>query len=150
MAGRTGADWPDNLQRFAALSRVARRCSGAARRAGRRTCVHAHDWQAGLAAAYLHFGGGTRPATVMTVHNLAFQGRFPAGLLGTLGLPAQAWGIDGVEYYGGIGTLKAGLLLSPTASRRCRRPMPRRSRRRRAGWAWTGCSAAAAATCKAS
>jgi starch synthase len=48
----------------------------------------------------------------MTVHNLAFQGQFPAGLLGALGLPPQAWSIDGVEYYGGIGYLKAGLQLS--------------------------------------
>ena len=40
--------------------------------------VHAHDWQAGLAPAYLHYAGGPRPRTVMTVHNLAFQGQFPA------------------------------------------------------------------------
>ena len=40
--------------------------------------VHAHDWQAGLAPAYLHYDGRPRPGTVMTVHNLAYQGKFPA------------------------------------------------------------------------
>ena len=50
---------------------------GGDRRRSRRDIVHAHDWQAGLAPAYLHYGGGPRPGTVMTVHNLAFQGRFP-------------------------------------------------------------------------
>ncbi|MDT8264414.1 glycogen/starch synthase, partial [Roseomonas sp. DSM 102946] len=69
----------------------------------------AHDWQAGLAPAYLHYGEGRRPGTVMTVHNLAFQGQFPPHLLAELGLPPEAWSIDGVEYYGAIGFLKAGL-----------------------------------------
>ena len=109
--GPDGADWPDNLQRFAALSRVGAML-GRGSAGWAPDVLHAHDWQAGLAAAYLHFGGASRPATVMTVHNLAFQGRFPAGQFGTLGLPERAWGIDGVEFYGGIGTLKAGLLLS--------------------------------------
>ena len=111
-----GADWGDNLQRFAALSQV-----GAALGRGAvgwaPDVVQAHDWQAGLVPAYLHFGaghfsGGARPATVMTVHNLAFQGRYPAYQFGLLGLPPEAWSIDGVEFYGGIGTLKAGLRLA--------------------------------------
>jgi len=81
--------------------------------------VHAHDWQAGLAAAYLRYsgsgsgvGGGGGPATVMTVHNLAFQGQVAADLLSKLRLPPRAYGIDGVEYYGSIGMLKAGIALS--------------------------------------
>ena len=74
--------------------------------------VHAHDWQAGLTAAYLHFSGARGPATVMTVHNLAFQGQVPASLLGELRLPPRAYVIDGVEYYGSIGMLKAGVALS--------------------------------------
>jgi glucose-1-phosphate adenylyltransferase len=63
--------------------------------------VHAHDWQAGSLPAYLTTADGPRPATVMTVHNLAFQGQFPADLLG------DHWDcrhtrshVDGVEYYG--------------------------------------------------
>ena len=74
--------------------------------------------------AYLAYGGDRRPATVFTVHNLAYQGQFPADLLDRLRLPAQAWGIDGVEHYGAIGFLKAGLqfadritTVSPTYAR---------------------------------
>ena len=73
------------------------------------TSCMAHDWQAGLMPAYLHYGGATVPPTVMTVHNLAFQGRYHAGLLSSLGLPDDAFPINGVEYYGDIGYLKAGL-----------------------------------------
>ena len=62
--------------------------------------VHAHDWQAGLAPAYLHYAGAIEPPTVMTIHNLAFQGQFPAYLLAFLGLPAEAFTVHGVEYYG--------------------------------------------------
>jgi starch synthase len=71
--------------------------------------LHAHDWQAGLAPAYLHYANGPRPGTVMTVHNLAYQGKFPHEMLDTFGLPAQSFTIHGVEYYGTISFLKAGL-----------------------------------------
>lgn len=107
-AGPEG-DWPDNAQRFAALGRVAERLARGLLPAFVPDVVHAHDWQAGLAPAYLHYGEGRRPGTVMTVHNLAFQGQFPPHLLAELGLPPEAWSIDGVEYYGAIGFLKAGL-----------------------------------------
>ncbi len=105
-----GRDWPDNAERFAALAKM-----GAAIAAGllpgyRAEVLHAHDWQAGLAPAYLHYAGGShRPGSVITIHNLAFQGRFPAELFAKLELPPEALGIDGVEYYGGVGFLKAGL-----------------------------------------
>jgi starch synthase len=107
-----GQDWPDNAERFAALSRVAAEIGRGLLPAFVPDVVHAHDWQAGLVPAYLHYAGGERPGTVMTVHNLAFQGRFPAALLRRLGLPAAAFSMDGVEYYGGIGYLKAGLRLA--------------------------------------
>ena len=91
--------------------------------------VHAHDWQTGLAPAYLHYAAGPRPATVMTVHNLAFQGQFPSGLLTQLGLPAHAYATDGVEYYSSIGYLKSGLqfadritTVSPTYALEIRTP----------------------------
>ena len=51
--------------------------------------VHAHDWQAAMAVVYLHFHAGPRPGTVLTVHNLAFQGRYRASLFPRLGLPAS-------------------------------------------------------------
>jgi starch synthase len=109
-----GRDWPDNSQRFAALSLVAAEIGGGLLARYRPHAIHAHDWQAGLAPAYLHYRAGRkrgarRPGTVITVHNLAFQGHFPAALMPTLLLPPPALSIDGVEYYGGIGFLKAGL-----------------------------------------
>ncbi len=108
-----GGDWPDNPLRFAALARIGADIGLGAVAGFVPDVVHAHDWQAGLAPAYLHYeGGGRRPATVMTIHNLAFQGQIPATLLGVLGLPASSYAIDGVEYYGAIGMLKAGLLLA--------------------------------------
>jgi starch synthase len=107
-----GHDWPDNAERFAALSQVAAEIGMGMLPRCRPHVVHSHDWQAGLAPAYIHYRGGQRPGTVITVHNLAFQGRFPADLLATLGLPASALSMEGVEYYGGIGFLKAGLRLA--------------------------------------
>jgi len=67
---------------------------------------------AALTAAYLVYDGGPRPGTVLTIHNIAFQGHYSAALLAELGLPPYAMAIDGVEYFGGIGFLKAGLQLS--------------------------------------
>ena len=124
-----GWDWPDNARRFAALGRVAADMGQGLAPGFVPDIVHAHDWQAGLAAAYLHFDGRPRPGTVMTIHNIAFQGAFPAYLLHELGLPPAAFTLDGVEYYGQIGFLKAGLRLSdrittvsPTYAREIRTP----------------------------
>ncbi len=104
-----GGDWPDNAQRFAALGRAAADIGLGCLPSFVPDIVHAHDWQAGLAPAYLRYADRRGPGTVMTVHNLAFQGGFPASLLGELGLPSAALSVEGVEYYGGIGFLKAGL-----------------------------------------
>lgn len=104
-----GTDWPDNGTRFAALARMAADIGLGAVSTFVPDVVHAHDWQAGLAPAYLHLSRRERPGTVMTVHNLAYQGKFPQGMLGEFGLPAESFTISGVEYYGGIGFLKAGL-----------------------------------------
>jgi starch synthase len=107
-----GGDWPDNALRFAALAACATAIGRGIVAGYLPDIVHAHDWQAGLAVALLHYGGKPRPHTVMTVHNLAFQGLFPAHLLATVGLPPHAFGIDGVEYHGTISYLKAGLALA--------------------------------------
>jgi len=107
-----GRDWPDNARRFAALSRAAADIGQGLTPSFVPDIVHAHDWQAGLVAAYLRLVDGPRPGTVITVHNIAFQGIFPADLLFELGLPASVFTVDGVEYYGQIGFLKAGLQLS--------------------------------------
>jgi starch synthase len=110
--GADGREWPDNALRFAALAAVAADLGRGRVPELRPDIVHAHDWQAGLVPAFLRYGTGAHARTVMTVHNLAFQGQFPHELLATLGLPPRAFAIDGVEYYGSIGFLKAGLALA--------------------------------------
>jgi starch synthase len=124
-----GLDWPDNAQRFAALSRVGADIARGLIPGWQPDVVHGHDWQAGLTPAYLRFTEGPPAPFVMTIHNLAFGGRFPTGLLPSLGLPWASYSLDGVEYYGGIGTLKAGVRLadrvttvSPTYAREICRP----------------------------
>jgi starch synthase len=117
-------DWPDNAFRFAALAQIAARIGQGLVPSFIPEIVHAHDWQAGLAPALLHYAGGRRPGTIMTVHNLAFQGQFPAHLLAAIGLPPESFAIGGVEFHGTISYLKAGLqfadritTVSPTYSR---------------------------------
>jgi starch synthase len=104
-----GRDWLDNPQRYGALSSAAAEiCHGLV--AGYRPdIVHVHDWQAAMTLAYLNYTDGLRPKSVITVHNLAFQGQYPSSILGSLALPQRAFAVDGVEYYGMIGFLKAGL-----------------------------------------
>jgi starch synthase len=110
--GPDGLNWPDNAQRFAALARVGADIGLGAVDAFRPQVVHAHDWQAALATAYLYYADGPRPGTAITIHNIAFQGHFPSSIFGELGLPPYAFTIDGVEYFGGVGYLKAALRLS--------------------------------------
>jgi len=110
-----GRDWDDNWRRFAALARAAADIAGGAAKGLRFDCVHAHDWQTALVPAYLRFapvGGARDVASVVTIHNMAFQGYFPAEIFPHLGLPKAAWSVDGVESYGGVGFLKAGMQLA--------------------------------------
>lgn len=107
--GPDGKDWPDNWRRFAALASAAADTGKGEIAAFVPQIVHAHDWQAALSAAYLHFAAGPAAKTVVTVHNLAFQGHYPASVFSALKLPASAFAVNGVEYYGGVGYLKAGL-----------------------------------------
>jgi starch synthase len=113
-----GLEWPDNGIRFAALGAAAAALAigtvpGRDIRSGLGfDVVHVHDWQASLTSAYLHFHPGRRPGTVLTVHNLAFQGMFPASLFPSLGLPDAAFSVDGLEFYNLVGFLKAGLVYS--------------------------------------
>jgi starch synthase len=105
-----GNDWPDNPLRFAALARVGASIAQGLLPAWQPSVVHVHDWQAALVPAYLNYDAlPLRVGSVITVHNLAFQGQFPLSLLPSLGLPPWSFTIEGVEYYGAIGFLKAGL-----------------------------------------
>jgi starch synthase len=105
--GPDGKDWPDNAQRFAALSKAAAELTRGALGSYKADILHMHDWQAALAAVYVRYNGG--PKTIITVHNIAFQGQFPASVFAGLDLPPQAFAIDGLEFYGNVGFLKGGL-----------------------------------------
>lgn len=103
-----GLDHTDNWLRFAALSRAGSDIAGGILADFQPDVVHAHDWQAGLTPAYMRYNGVDRPS-VITIHNIAFQGHYAASVFSGLELPPQAFALDGVEYYGGVGFLKAGL-----------------------------------------
>ena len=108
--GPEGRDWLDNHLRFGLLSRVAAwLASDASTLAWKPDIVHCNDWQTGLAAAYLHYLPGRRAKSLFTLHNLVFQGLFDHASLFELGLPDEAWRMDGVEFYGYLSFLKAGL-----------------------------------------
>jgi starch synthase len=107
--GPDGWDWPDNWRRFAALSWVAGELGLGMVEGYRPNVIHSHDWQAGLAPAYIKFSGRHDVRTVMTVHNMAFKGFFGAEIFGQLRLPPEAFGLGGVEFYGGVSYLKAGM-----------------------------------------
>ncbi|MGE0501520.1 MAG: glycogen synthase GlgA [Rhizobiaceae bacterium] len=128
-ADPTGADYTDNWRRYAALGKAASEVAGGALMTWRPDVVHAHDWQAAMTPAYMRYGGAPDVPSVITVHNLAFQGQFGASIFPGLGLPSEAMGLDGVEYYGGVGYLKAGLqsawaitTVSPTYAEEIRTP----------------------------
>jgi starch synthase len=107
----SGSDWPDNALRFALLARVAALLAGeSSPLAWRPQVLHCNDWQTALAPAYLHFAGGARAATVMCVHNLAFQGLFPPATAAEVELPPPAYSVDGAEFHGRLSFLKAGLV----------------------------------------
>ena len=103
-----GSDWPDNADRFAALCWAARALALGADETWQPDIVHCHDWQAGLLPAYLA-DAPERPKTVMTIHNIAFQGVTAPEDLARLRLNPNQFSIEGVEYHGLISSLKAGL-----------------------------------------
>ncbi len=105
--GPDGKDWSDNARRFAALGRAAADAGQGKFDSKPFDLLHLHDWQAALTSAYLRHEGG--PPSVVTIHNIAFQGKFPASVFSALGLPSSAFGIDGLEYYGGVSYLKGGM-----------------------------------------
>ncbi|MGE4291947.1 MAG: glycogen synthase GlgA [Desulfovibrio sp.] len=105
-------DYFDNCERFTFFVRAA--LSWCRQMDAAPAVVHAHDWQSALAPVFIHYLRQSDPfwkdtRTVMTIHNLAFQGRFSFRLFENCGLPGEAWNIDGVEYYGDFNLLKGGI-----------------------------------------
>lgn len=124
-----GRDYPDNHLRFGALGRVGAEIARNGAGDFLPDVLHAHDWQAGLAPAYLALTPGRRVVSVTTIHNIAFQGIFGAFVLPQLDLPVQGFTVDGFEYHGSVSYLKAGLVfadhittVSPTYARELSEP----------------------------
>ena len=108
-----GRDWIDNPLRFGMLSHAAAvLSSGSSPLQWKPDIVHCNDWQTGLTPALLNFFGTTRAKVVLGIHNLAYQGNFSADWVGRLGLPPQSYQIEGLEYYGQMSFLKAGVYYS--------------------------------------
>jgi len=104
-----GSDWVDNALRFGLLSKAAAVLgSGASPLNWHPDLVHCNDWQTGLTPVYLHFAQQAAPS-VISIHNLAFQGIFPPSTLQQLNLPTSCFSVNGVEYHGNLSFLKAGL-----------------------------------------
>ena len=105
----SGEDWPDNIERFAALSRVAADIANGLVDDWQPDIVHCHDWQAGLTPYYMKVNN-SKAKSIMTIHNIAFQGIAPARKRRALSILPKDFNPEGVEYFGNISTLKAGLM----------------------------------------
>lgn len=105
--GTSAGDYPDNLERFTAFNRAVEYLI----QRDPVDIVHCHDWQAGLLPLYLKHDG-LAVKTVFTVHNLGYQGRFPAGRYQLLGLPSDYFTPDGLEFFGDMNFLKSGIVYS--------------------------------------
>ncbi|NNM13814.1 MAG: glycogen synthase GlgA [Gammaproteobacteria bacterium] len=107
-----GRDRNDNAIKFAAFSKVAAQLAAGEFTDKPFDILHAHDWQAALACAYLKAMDVDSTRSVLTIHNLAFQGVFPKETLVDLGLPKEYFHKDGLEYWGKVSYLKAGIVYS--------------------------------------
>jgi starch synthase len=131
-ADEHGAAYADNHRRFALLGLAAARLAEGLDAQWRPDIVHAHDWHAGLACAHVAASRARQRSTaktVFTVHNLAYQGLFPAGQFSELGLPPEHYAVEGLEFYGQVSFIKAGLhfadaitTVSPTYAREIQTP----------------------------
>ncbi len=108
-----GVDYPDNAERFIFFSKVVAHL--ALRLPWQPEVLHLHDWQTSLAALLIQHqrrmtGEGTAPGICLTIHNLAYQGLFPATQYALANLPGEYFTPNGVEFYGQLGCLKAGIV----------------------------------------
>ncbi len=129
--GEDGIDFPDNHIRFAVLAKAA---LAVARHLFRPDVFHCHDWQAGLVPAFLRANFAADPTflasrTLFTIHNLGYQGLFPRTVLPETGLDPSVFRPDGMEFFGKLSYLKAGIAfsdrlntVSPTYAREIQTP----------------------------
>ncbi len=138
--GEKGEDYPDNALRFAILSRAAAEVARQRALAGKPfDVVQCNDWPTALVPSYLRSLAAPASASptpqlaatrsVLTLHNIAHQGRFPKETLPSLGFGWDAFTVEGIEFYGAINLLKQGILaadaittVSPTYAREIQTP----------------------------
>jgi starch synthase len=108
----SGRDWGDNPERFLLFGRiVAHMALGLPPLDWRPDILHCNDWQTGMAPALLH-DREDRPATVFTIHNLAYQGVFDRGTFDRLHLPGSLWSVSGLEFHQRMSFIKGGIVFS--------------------------------------
>jgi starch synthase len=127
----SGGDYNDNHIRFSVLCRAA---IDVARYVFRPDVFHAHDWQAGLLPVYLRENFRGDPTflstpSIFTIHNLGYQGYFPGFMFADLALARSVFHSEGLEFYGGVSFMKAGVVwsdavttVSPTYAREIQTP----------------------------
>jgi starch synthase len=113
--GEHGFDYPDNPQRFIFFSKCVAHL--ARHLTLKPEIVHLHDWQTGLVPVFilhqkLTEGWGSTPRTVFTIHNLAYQGSFPSSAYQFTNLPPDYFNLNGLEFYGQLNCMKAGIVYS--------------------------------------
>lgn len=107
-----GVDYPDNAERFIFFSKAATHL--AIHLEWKPELIHAHDWQAAATVLFIHHhseqsGSAATPRTCLTLHNLAYQGLFPPNRYTLTNLPWDYFNPEGVEFYGQLNCLKAGI-----------------------------------------
>ena len=110
--GEGGEEYPDNPERFTFLSKCVVHL--ARYLAWQPEVVHAHDWHVGLTPLLVrhqarHEGWFNPPRTCLTIHNVAYQGNYPGANYALTNLPLDYFNPSGVEFYGGVNFLKAGI-----------------------------------------
>lgn len=110
-ADANGLEWQDNPARFGVLSKVASLLASehTPLKDWQPDIVHCNDWQTGLTPAYMKLTDHSRAKSVISLHNMAFQGCYAPGWVVSLGLPASGYSIEGFEYHGQLSFLKAGI-----------------------------------------
>jgi starch synthase len=111
----TGLDYVDNWKRFAALSLAGAEIAQGALTDWQPDVVHVHDWQAALVPVFMRYSEKPEIPSLLTIHNIAFQGQFAANILPSLGLPDHAmW--EALEYHGTVSYLKGAIVTSHIVS----------------------------------
>jgi starch synthase len=117
-ADKNGLEWQDNPIRFAVLSKTAAILSSEKSpiKNWSPDIVHCNDWQTGLAPAYMSLTETSRAKSIISLHNMAFQGCYPPHWVESLGLPSAGFNIEGFEYHGQLSFLKAAIFYADAIS----------------------------------